>query len=109
VKFRGYLRSEVRGCPVCLGAVLRQASDHDFVVVTSAAQTLPARPEEARRHFGALVDIDRVATAGIPERCVEAIRRQIAQGISSVVCLFPDGGQPETIRLFGERVLPAFA
>jgi alkanesulfonate monooxygenase SsuD/methylene tetrahydromethanopterin reductase-like flavin-dependent oxidoreductase (luciferase family) len=65
--------------------------------------------EEARRRFGALVDIDRVATAGIPERCVEAVRRQIAQGISSVVCLFPDGGQPETIRLFGERVLPAFA
>jgi hypothetical protein len=107
VKFRGYLRSEVRGCPVCLGAVLRQASDHDFVVVTSAAQTLPAGPEEARRRVGALVDIDRVATAGIPQQCVEAIRRPAAQAIGYLACLFPDGGQPETIRLFGER--PAFA
>lgn len=24
------------------------------------------------------------------------------------VCLFTDGGQPETVRLFGERVIPVF-
>ena len=28
--------------------------------------------------------------------------------VSRIVSLFTDGGQPETVRLFAERVLPAF-
>ena len=51
---------------------------------------------------------DALATIGTPERCIETIRKKIGQGITYFVCLFTDGGQPETVRLFGERVLPAF-
>jgi alkanesulfonate monooxygenase SsuD/methylene tetrahydromethanopterin reductase-like flavin-dependent oxidoreductase (luciferase family) len=32
----------------------------------------------------------------------------ILESWTNFVCLFTDGGQPETVRLFGEKVLPAF-
>jgi hypothetical protein len=40
--------------------------------------------------------------------CIDTLKRKAAQGISYFVCLFTDGGQPDTVRLFGEKVLPAF-
>jgi len=45
---------------------------------------------------------------GTPDRCIDTLKRKAAQGITYFVCLFTDGGQPETVRLFGEKVLPAF-
>jgi len=42
------------------------------------------------------------------QRAFETLRKKVAQGITSFVCLFTDGGQPETVRLFGQEVLPAF-
>ena len=44
----------------------------------------------------------------LAKRCIDRIREKIVQGITYFVCVFTDGGQPETVRLFGERVLPAF-
>jgi alkanesulfonate monooxygenase SsuD/methylene tetrahydromethanopterin reductase-like flavin-dependent oxidoreductase (luciferase family) len=52
--------------------------------------------------------VDAIATIGTPDRCIDTLKRKVAQGITSFVCLFTDGGQPGTVRLFGEKVLPAF-
>ena len=85
-----------------------ELSLQDLVVVAPTEAALKPLLEDARRRFAFFGDVDAIATIGTPERCIATLRRKAAQGITYFVCLFTDGGQPETVRLFGERVLPAF-
>ena len=80
----------------------------DIVVIAPTDAELQAPLADARQRLGFFGDIDAIGTVGTPERCIETLRRKVAQGITYFVCLFSDGGQPETVRLFGERVLPSF-
>lgn len=83
-------------------------SRQDLVVIAPSEAALHAPLEDARRRFAFFGDVDAIATIGTPEQCIDTIHRKIAQGITYFICLFTDGGQPATVRLFGERVLPAF-
>lgn len=85
-----------------------ELSLQDLVVIAPTDAALRAPLEDARRRLGFFGDVDAIATIGTPDRCVDTIRRKVTQGITYFVCLFTDGGQPDTVRLFGERVLPAF-
>jgi F420-dependent oxidoreductase-like protein len=85
-----------------------ELSLQDLVVIAPTEAALHAPLEDARRRFAFFGDVDAIATIGTPDRCIETIRRKIGEGITYFICLFTDGGQPETVRLFGERVLPAF-
>ncbi len=85
-----------------------ELSLQDLVVVAPTDAALRAPMDDARKRLGFFGDVDAIATWGTPDRCIDTIRRKIAQGITYFVCLFTDGGQPDTVRLFGERVLPAF-
>lgn len=46
---------------------------------------------------------------GTPERVVERLRAYEALGVSYVIPVFPYGHERESIRIFGERVIPALA
>jgi F420-dependent oxidoreductase-like protein len=85
-----------------------ELSLQDLVVVAPTDAALQAPLADARRRLSFFGDVDAIATIGTPDRCIDTLRRKAAQGITYFVCLFTDGGQPETVRLFGERVLPAF-
>ena len=85
-----------------------ELSLQDLVVIAPDETALPAPLDDARKRLAFFGDVDRIATIGTPERCIETLRKKVAQGITYFVCLFTDGGQPDTVRLFGERVLPAF-
>ncbi len=85
-----------------------ELSLQDLVVIAPTDALLQAPLQDARRRLSFFGDVDAIATIGTPDRCIDTIRRKVAQGITYFVCLFTDGGQPETVRLFGERVLPAF-
>jgi F420-dependent oxidoreductase-like protein len=85
-----------------------ELSLQDLVVVAETEAALEGPLADARRRLSFFGDVDAIATVGTPERCIETIRKKVAQGITYFVCLFTDGGQPATVRLFGERVLPAF-
>jgi F420-dependent oxidoreductase-like protein len=85
-----------------------ELSLQDLVVVARTEAALAAPLADARTRLSFFGDVDQIATIGTPERCIETLRRKVAQGITYFICLFTDGGQPETVRLFGERVLPAF-
>jgi alkanesulfonate monooxygenase SsuD/methylene tetrahydromethanopterin reductase-like flavin-dependent oxidoreductase (luciferase family) len=85
-----------------------ELSLQDLVVIAPTDAALRAPLEDARKRLAFFGDVDAIATIGTPERCIETLRRKAAQGITYFICLFTDGGQPETVRLFGERVLPAF-
>jgi F420-dependent oxidoreductase-like protein len=85
-----------------------ELSLQDLVVIAPTETALKAPLDDARKRLAFFGDVDRIATIGTPERCIETLRKKVAQGITYFVCLFTDGGQPDTVRLFGERVLPAF-
>jgi F420-dependent oxidoreductase-like protein len=85
-----------------------ELSLQDLVVIAPTDAALAPMLDDARTRFSFFGDVDRIATAGTPDRCIDTIRKKVAQGITYFVCLFTDGGQPDTVRLFGERVLPAF-
>jgi F420-dependent oxidoreductase-like protein len=85
-----------------------ELSLQDIVAIAQTEEALRAPLEDARKRLAFFGDVDAIATIGTPERCIETIRKKVAQGITTFICLFTDGGQPATIRLFGERVLPAF-
>src|SRR5262249_30319645 len=85
-----------------------ELSLQDLVVIAPTDGALQAPLDDARRRLSFFGDVDTIATIGTPDRCIETLRRKVAQWITYFVCLFTDGGQPATVRLFGERVLPAF-
>jgi F420-dependent oxidoreductase-like protein len=85
-----------------------ELSLQELVVIAPTEAALRAPLEEARARFAFFGDVDRIATIGTPDRCIDSLRRKAAQGVTHFVCLFTDGAQPATVRLFGERVLPAF-
>ena len=85
-----------------------ELSLQDLVVIARTDAALRDPLEDARKRLAFFGDVDAIATIGTPDRCIDTLRRKAAQGITYFICLFTDGGQPETIRLFGERVLPAF-
>jgi F420-dependent oxidoreductase-like protein len=85
-----------------------ELSLQDLVVIAPTDAALQAPLADARKRLAFFGDVDKIATIGTPDRCIDRIREKVAQGITYFVCLFTDGGQPETVRLFGERVLPAF-
>jgi F420-dependent oxidoreductase-like protein len=85
-----------------------EMSLQDLVVIAADDIALKPLLDDARRRLSFFGNVDEIATIGTPDRCIETLRRKVAQGITYFVCLFTDGGQPETVRLFGERVIPAF-
>jgi alkanesulfonate monooxygenase SsuD/methylene tetrahydromethanopterin reductase-like flavin-dependent oxidoreductase (luciferase family) len=85
-----------------------ELSLEDLVVIAPTDAALQAPLDDPRRRLSFFGDVDAIATIGTPDRCIETLRRKVAQGITYFVCLFTDGGQPATVRLFGERILPAF-
>ena len=85
-----------------------ELSLQDLVVLAPNETALRAPLDDARRRLSFFGDVDAIATIGTPDRCIDTLKRKAAQGITYFVCLFTDGGQPETVRLFGEKVLPAF-
>jgi F420-dependent oxidoreductase-like protein len=85
-----------------------ELSLQDLVVIARTDAALRVPLDDARKRLAFFGDVDAIATIGTPDRCIDTLRRKAAQGITYFICLFTDGGQPETIRLFGERVLPAF-
>jgi F420-dependent oxidoreductase-like protein len=86
-----------------------ELSLQDLVVIAPTDAALAPLMDDARTRFAFFGDVDRIATWGTPDRVVDTIHRKAAQGITYFVCLFTDGGQPDTVRLFGERVIPHFA
>jgi F420-dependent oxidoreductase-like protein len=85
-----------------------EISLQDLVVIAPTDAALRPLMDDARRRLAFFGNVDEIATWGTPDRCIDTLRRKAAQGVTYFVCLFTDGGQPETIRLFAEKVIPAF-
>ncbi len=61
----------------------------------------------AKRLLGGFADLDAVAVRGTPDAVAEGLRAKAEKGVQLFTIMFGDFAPPETLRLFGERVLPA--
>lgn len=82
-------------------------SEQVIVVLGADDADFAARWATAKQLLGGFADLDAVAVRGTPERVIEGLREKAAKGVRLFTIMFGDLAAPETIRLFGERVLPA--
>src|SRR5918996_80540 len=73
-----------------------ELSLQDLVVIAPTETTLRAPLDDARRRLSFFGDVEAIATVGTPDRCIDTLRRKVAQGITYFVCLFTDGGMSKT-------------
>jgi F420-dependent oxidoreductase-like protein len=63
----------------------------------------------AKQLLGGFADLDAVAVGGTPDAVIEGLQAKIAKGVRLFTVMFGDLAPVETLRLFGERVIPALA
>jgi F420-dependent oxidoreductase-like protein len=81
-------------------------SEQVLVVLGADEADFQRRWTTAKQVLGGFADLDAVAVRGTPEAVVEGLRAKIANGVRLFTIMFGDFAPPETLRLFGERVLP---
>jgi F420-dependent oxidoreductase-like protein len=84
-------------------------SEQVLVVLGKDAADLEQRWAMAKQLLGGFADLDAVAVRGTPEQVADGLRAKVARGVRLFTVMFGDLAPPETIRLFGERVLPSLA
>lgn len=80
-----------------------------LVLVAERAEVEPARAVALRRFAGSGWGVEAGGFVGTPDDVIARIREAMARGFSSFVFFTHDRARPETLRLFAERVRPAFA
>jgi alkanesulfonate monooxygenase SsuD/methylene tetrahydromethanopterin reductase-like flavin-dependent oxidoreductase (luciferase family) len=82
-------------------------SEQVLVVLGSDEADFKRRWATAKQVLAGFADLDAVAVGGTPDAVAAGLRTKIAKGVRLFTIMFGDFAPPETIRLFGERVLPA--
>lgn len=84
-------------------------SEQVLVVLGADDADFAQRWTMAKQMLGGFADLDAVAVRGTPDAVAEGLRAKAAKGVRLFTLMFGDFAPPETLRLFGERVMPALA
>jgi len=82
-------------------------SEQVIVVLGKDEADFKQRWAMAKQLLGGFADLDAVAVRGVPEQVIEGLRAKVDGGVQLFTVMFGDMAPPETVRLFGEKVLPA--
>ncbi len=82
-------------------------SEQVIVVLGADDADFQQRWTMAKQMLSGFADLDAVAVRGTPDAVIAGLRAKAAKGVSLFTIMFGDMAPPETLRLFGERVLPA--
>lgn len=86
-----------------------EISEQCLMVIGRTEQELQRNRQFATWALGAVFDVDKTALRGTPDQLIEEIQRRCRLGVTLFTTLFGDWNRPETLELFAERVMPAFA
>jgi F420-dependent oxidoreductase-like protein len=81
-------------------------SEQIIVVLGKDQADFEQRFAMAKQFLGGFADVEAVAVRGTPDQVVEQLRAKVARGVRLFTMIFGDLAPAETIRLFGEKVLP---
>ena len=82
-------------------------SEQVLVVLGANDADFKRRWATAKQVLGGFADLDAVAVGGTPDAVAAGLQAKVDKGVRLFTVMFGDFAPPETIRLFGERVLPA--
>ncbi|MEO6030135.1 MAG: TIGR03560 family F420-dependent LLM class oxidoreductase [Candidatus Binatia bacterium] len=81
-------------------------SEQVLVVLGADDADFKQRWTTAKQVLSGFADLDAVAVRGTPDAVVEGLRAKAAKGVRLFTIMFGDFAPVETLRLFGEHVLP---
>ena len=84
-------------------------SEQVIVVIGADDADFKNRWATAKQRLGGFADLDAVAVRGTPDAVIDGLREKATRGVRLFTVMFGDLAPTETLRLFGERVLPALA
>jgi alkanesulfonate monooxygenase SsuD/methylene tetrahydromethanopterin reductase-like flavin-dependent oxidoreductase (luciferase family) len=90
-------------------ATIRRSHEAVLVLGEDDAAVAEARVRAERRYPGPTWGIDAGGYVGTPNAVVDAIAASVERGITFFIFFTHDRGDPRTLELFAEHVLPAFA
>jgi F420-dependent oxidoreductase-like protein len=82
-------------------------SEQVIVVLGKDAADLAQRWTMAKQLLGGFADLEAIAVRGTPQQVVAGLRAKVERGVRLFTVMFGDFAPVETIRLFGESVIPA--
>jgi F420-dependent oxidoreductase-like protein len=82
-------------------------SEQVLVVLGKDEADFRQRWAMAKQMLGTFTDVEKVAVRGTPDQVVAGLKAKVASGVRLFTVMFGDFAPVETIRLFGERVIPA--
>jgi F420-dependent oxidoreductase-like protein len=86
-----------------------EVSEQCVVVLGENEKAFEANWERAKKMLGSVFDLEKTAYRGTPDRLVDQFRARAEQGVRFFIFLLSDFHAPESLALFAEKVLPAFA
>jgi len=86
-----------------------EVSEQTICVLGRNEDDLRQKRQFAKTTLGSVFDIDKTGLVGTPEQLIDAIHARHRQGVSFFTILFGDFNQPETLELFADKVMSAFA
>jgi F420-dependent oxidoreductase-like protein len=85
-----------------------------IVILAEKLEELPEKMQEAQERFALFGNMQQLAIQGTPEQCIAQMQQSIKLGVTyfilflSDVSIHPETKGVGTLRLFAEKVLPAF-
>jgi alkanesulfonate monooxygenase SsuD/methylene tetrahydromethanopterin reductase-like flavin-dependent oxidoreductase (luciferase family) len=86
-----------------------EVSEQCVVVLGRDDAHFAAQWAAANRVLGRVFDLEKTAYRGTPESVVEQLRKRVAEGVTFFTFLLSDFHALESLALFAETILPAFA
>jgi len=85
-----------------------EVSEQCVIVLGESEQAFLAQWQAAKQRLGSVFDLEHTSFRGTPELVIEQLRKRVRQGVTYFTFLLSDFHAPETLRLFAEKVIPAF-
>lgn len=86
-----------------------EVSEQVIVVLGRDEKDFKEKWKMAKKLLGAVFDLEKTAFRGTPDQVVEQFQKRVEEGVSTFTFLLSDFHSPESLNLFAEKVLPAFA
>ncbi|MER3446468.1 MAG: LLM class F420-dependent oxidoreductase [Candidatus Dadabacteria bacterium] len=85
-----------------------EISEQTVCVIVKDKVELREKLPKAQKRYRFFGDIEKTGIVGMPEECIERIKKKTENGVSKFTIFFSDIMSPDTLRFFANEVMSAF-